>query len=203
MTGVAAQLKKGGYSTHHVGKWDAGMATPHHTPKGRGYDTSLNYFGAFSHVRACVFSMYTQTTHVRSARTRKRTLVGMQVIHQLTPRRQPRPPQPPPPPPLPPPPAPSHTATNHHHLTQPTTTHSSGQTSHLSPSHTSHGPLTCHQVTSRHHTPHTDHSLAIRSPRAITHLTRTTHLPSGHLAPSHTPHTDHSLAIRSRELDVL
>ena len=45
MTGVAAQLKRGGYATHHVGKWDAGMATPHHTPHGRGYDTSLNYFG--------------------------------------------------------------------------------------------------------------------------------------------------------------
>ena len=45
MTGVAAQLKKAGYETHQVGKWDAGMATPHHTPQGRGYDTSLNYFG--------------------------------------------------------------------------------------------------------------------------------------------------------------
>ena len=27
-----------------VGKWDAGMATPKHTPQGRGYETSLNYF---------------------------------------------------------------------------------------------------------------------------------------------------------------
>eukprot|EP00403_Amphidinium_massartii_P007749 CAMPEP_0178383854 /NCGR_PEP_ID=MMETSP0689_2-20121128/7215_1 /TAXON_ID=160604 /ORGANISM="Amphidinium massartii, Strain CS-259" /LENGTH=611 /DNA_ID=CAMNT_0020004085 /DNA_START=85 /DNA_END=1920 /DNA_ORIENTATION=+ len=45
MTGIAAVLKKAGYSTHQVGKWDAGMATPHHTPKGRGYDTSLSYFG--------------------------------------------------------------------------------------------------------------------------------------------------------------
>jgi len=45
MTGIAAVLKKGGYETHQVGKWDAGMATPSHTPKGRGYDTSLNYFG--------------------------------------------------------------------------------------------------------------------------------------------------------------
>jgi arylsulfatase A-like enzyme len=44
MTGIAAQLKKAGYSTHQVGKWDCGMATPHHTPHGRGYDTSLNYF---------------------------------------------------------------------------------------------------------------------------------------------------------------
>ena len=34
-----------GYATHHVGKWDAGMATPTHTPRGRGYDSSLNYFG--------------------------------------------------------------------------------------------------------------------------------------------------------------
>mmetsp|Transcript_1282 Transcript_1282/g.3170 ORF Transcript_1282/g.3170 Transcript_1282/m.3170 type:complete len:578 (-) Transcript_1282:251-1984(-) len=45
MTGLAAQLKKAGYATHQVGKWDAGMATPHHTPHGRGYDTSLTYFG--------------------------------------------------------------------------------------------------------------------------------------------------------------
>jgi len=44
MTGIAAVLKRAGYATHQVGKWDAGMATPHHTPKGRGYDSSLNYF---------------------------------------------------------------------------------------------------------------------------------------------------------------
>ena len=45
MTGLAAKLKLGGYATHQVGKWDAGMVTPHHTPQGRGYDSSLNYFG--------------------------------------------------------------------------------------------------------------------------------------------------------------
>ena len=45
MTGIAQQLKKAGYATHQVGKWDAGMVTPKHTPQGRGYDTSLNYFG--------------------------------------------------------------------------------------------------------------------------------------------------------------
>ena len=45
MTGIAQQLKKAGYSTHQVGKWDVGMVTPKHTPKGRGYDTSLSYFG--------------------------------------------------------------------------------------------------------------------------------------------------------------
>lgn len=44
MTGIAAKLKAAGYSTHQVGKWDAGMTTPTHTPQGRGYDTSLNYF---------------------------------------------------------------------------------------------------------------------------------------------------------------
>jgi len=44
MTGFAQKLKEAGYRTHQVGKWDAGMATPKHTPHGRGYDTSLNYF---------------------------------------------------------------------------------------------------------------------------------------------------------------
>ena len=45
MTGIASKLKSGGYATHQVGKWDAGMAFPESTPSGRGYDTSLNYFG--------------------------------------------------------------------------------------------------------------------------------------------------------------
>lgn len=44
MTGIAEKLKSAGYATHMVGKWDAGMATPDHTPKGRGYDSSLIYF---------------------------------------------------------------------------------------------------------------------------------------------------------------
>ena len=45
MTGIAAVLRGAGYSTHFAGKWDAGMATEeHHTPKARGYDTSLFYF---------------------------------------------------------------------------------------------------------------------------------------------------------------
>ncbi|KAJ8613034.1 hypothetical protein CTAYLR_004065 [Chrysophaeum taylorii] len=45
MTGVAEKLKFAGYETHQVGKWDAGLVTPKHTPHGRGYDTSLSYFG--------------------------------------------------------------------------------------------------------------------------------------------------------------
>eukprot|EP00912_Choanoflagellata_sp_UC4_P000242 UC4_evm2s153 len=44
MTGLAHVMKAGGYATHQVGKWDAGMATPDHTPQGRGYDSSLGYF---------------------------------------------------------------------------------------------------------------------------------------------------------------
>lgn len=44
MTGFAEKMKVANYSTHFVGKWDAGMATPAHTPQGRGYDTSLLYF---------------------------------------------------------------------------------------------------------------------------------------------------------------
>ena len=44
MTGFAERLKEAGYKSAFAGKWDAGMATPAHTPHGRGYDTSLNYF---------------------------------------------------------------------------------------------------------------------------------------------------------------
>ena len=44
MTGMSAVLKGAGYATHYTGKWDCGMATEEHTPKGRGYDTSLFYF---------------------------------------------------------------------------------------------------------------------------------------------------------------
>ena len=43
-TGLGAVMKRGGYSTHFAGKWDCGMATPDHTPMGRGYDESLIYF---------------------------------------------------------------------------------------------------------------------------------------------------------------
>ena len=44
MTGIGTKLSDAGYSTHFVGKWDAGMATWDHTPKGRGYDSSLVYY---------------------------------------------------------------------------------------------------------------------------------------------------------------
>ena len=44
MTGIATKLRAAGYATHQVGKWDCGMATPDHTPTGRGFDTSFNYF---------------------------------------------------------------------------------------------------------------------------------------------------------------
>ena len=44
MTGLATKLKSAGYATHQVGKWDAGMATPDHTPMGRGFQSSFGYF---------------------------------------------------------------------------------------------------------------------------------------------------------------
>ena len=36
MTGLAEKMKSAGYKTHFAAKWDAGMATPRHTPHGRG-----------------------------------------------------------------------------------------------------------------------------------------------------------------------
>eukprot|EP01065_Artemidia_motanka_P026718 TRINITY_DN31978_c0_g1_i1.p1 TRINITY_DN31978_c0_g1~~TRINITY_DN31978_c0_g1_i1.p1 ORF type:complete len:539 (+),score=164.55 TRINITY_DN31978_c0_g1_i1:89-1705(+) len=44
MTGMAEVMARAGYETHMYGKWDAGMATPQHTPHGRGYQHSLFYF---------------------------------------------------------------------------------------------------------------------------------------------------------------
>lgn len=45
MTVIAQILKREkGYATHFVGKWDCGMGTNMHTPKARGYDTSMFYF---------------------------------------------------------------------------------------------------------------------------------------------------------------
>ena len=44
MTCLAEKLNLAGYESHQVGKWDAGMATPDHTPKGRGFKSSLGYF---------------------------------------------------------------------------------------------------------------------------------------------------------------
>jgi len=43
MTGMAEKLKEAGYATHMVGKWDAGAATPEHTPWGKGFDTFVGY----------------------------------------------------------------------------------------------------------------------------------------------------------------
>ncbi len=44
MTGLAERLADAGYATHAFGKWDAGMATAAHTPRGRGYQHALTYF---------------------------------------------------------------------------------------------------------------------------------------------------------------
>ena len=44
MTTIATLMSSVGYTTRMAGKWDAGMATPTHTPRGRGYQSSVNYF---------------------------------------------------------------------------------------------------------------------------------------------------------------
>ena len=41
MTGIGSVMKGAGYKTYFTGKWDTGMATYDHTPRGRGYDASL------------------------------------------------------------------------------------------------------------------------------------------------------------------
>ena len=43
-TTIADELKKGGYSTHCVGKWDLGMHKWDYTPTYRGFDTFYGYY---------------------------------------------------------------------------------------------------------------------------------------------------------------
>ena len=43
---LPALLKKQGYATHAIGKWDVGYIKKHCTPTYRGYDTFLGYWTA-------------------------------------------------------------------------------------------------------------------------------------------------------------
>ena len=44
MTGIASVLRRAGYRTALVGKWDVGMATAAHHPRARGYERWLGYW---------------------------------------------------------------------------------------------------------------------------------------------------------------
>lgn len=44
MEGLGKVMQRGGYYTSAIGKWDAGMSTVRHTPKGRGFNSSLVYY---------------------------------------------------------------------------------------------------------------------------------------------------------------
>jgi len=45
-TTIANELKRGGYSTHCVGKWDLGMQKWEYTPTYRGFDSFYGYYNA-------------------------------------------------------------------------------------------------------------------------------------------------------------
>ena len=45
-TTIANELKKGGYATHCVGKWDLGMHKWEYTPTYRGFDSFYGYYSA-------------------------------------------------------------------------------------------------------------------------------------------------------------
>ena len=43
ITALPEMLRAVGYHTVQAGKWHLGLATPDHTPRGRGYDESLSF----------------------------------------------------------------------------------------------------------------------------------------------------------------
>ena len=45
-TTIANELKRGGYTTHCVGKWDLGMHKWEYTPTYRGFDSFYGYYNA-------------------------------------------------------------------------------------------------------------------------------------------------------------
>ena len=45
-TTIASELKKGGYATHAIGKWDLGMHKWEYTPTYRGFDSFYGYYDA-------------------------------------------------------------------------------------------------------------------------------------------------------------
>lgn len=64
MTCIARKLRSAGYRAYASGKWDIGMGTQRHTPKGRGYEACLIYWhhsnvskGCWQS-RLCVFGTY-------------------------------------------------------------------------------------------------------------------------------------------------
>ena len=44
MTTIGQYMSEANYTTHFVGKYDVGMATPDHSPRARGYDSFLGYW---------------------------------------------------------------------------------------------------------------------------------------------------------------
>jgi arylsulfatase A-like enzyme len=57
MTVIGEKMREGGYATHIVGKWDAGMATPTHTP-----EVQTRYFRTH---RPALVILSVQTLHAR------------------------------------------------------------------------------------------------------------------------------------------
>ena len=57
-TTIANELKKGGYSTHCVGKWDLGMHKWEYTPTYRGFDTFYGYYNSWEDYFLHTFDSY-------------------------------------------------------------------------------------------------------------------------------------------------
>ena len=67
-TTIANELKKGGYGTHYVGKWDLGMHTWDYTPTHRGFDSFYGFYNGaedyYIHTTGAVVTDHSNDDHL-------------------------------------------------------------------------------------------------------------------------------------------
>ena len=86
-TTIAAELKRGGYSTHSVGKWDLGMHKWEYTPTYRGFDSFYGYYNAdedyFTHYAGRGLDLRNNTTPVTDKNGTYSTFLFTEAIKQV------------------------------------------------------------------------------------------------------------------------